>query len=1024
MFFFGRPKHKTAFFILAWIVSLHNFSTPGLAERFPIKTYGTPDGLSSSFIENIYQDSRGYLWICTRDGLSRFDGYKFTTYKASDGLTVPHVNAIQEDDDGTFWVVTNSSAIYKFDPAGKTPTSAQGKSTSLFTTYSLLGASNTIRADIIYKDSEGRIWLGTNEGLLLFDRGAEGGVFRQVPLYPNTLTAERQPAISAILEDRNGEMWIGLSANGLYRISKGGRAASYTSKQHREFAVTTALLEDRQGRLWVGTKAGLCLVETTPEKEKMVVRLYSKTDGLLGNAITALTETRDGHLWIGTLAGLTEYNGVSFRSYRAQNGLNETPINKLVEDRDGNLWIGTQSDGLMKLSRNGFIAYGATDNQSLTNIHNIFEDDAGNLFVVSGDWIINQIGNAGVKSFRLNIPDDAQTSWLTNALLQDHRGELWAATHGLGVFRFPKANNVIHLGQLKPKAHYSAKNSLMGDYARRIFEDSRGNIWFFRGRPGVVRWERATETFHVYAIADGLPSSPEFAFCESKDGQILLGVTGGKIYGFRDGQFASFSEPKEVQRYSITAMFFDSKDRLWIADNQIGVVRIDSPFSDQPTQIKYSTVEGLSSDNARCFAEDQWGRIYVGTVRGLDRIEPETGRITHFSSADGLNSDFTKFIYRDRQKNLWIGTLNGISKFTPEPPTETAPPEIVISSLRIGGEPQAINELGETQIDNLELEAGRNHVQIDFTVPAFGLCETLRFSYKLEGSNQEWSPLTELRTVNYANLSPGRYRFLVRAINAEGVTSLQPATASFRILPPIWQRWWFIAIAGVLASAAVYALFRYRVNQLVEIERVRTRIAADLHDDIGASLSHIAVVSEVSNRQLAERDAQLSKNLSVIARISRESVDSMSDIVWAINPHRDHLYDLTRRMRNFASELLPARDIAFDFKTPNEDRDIRLGADVRRQIFLIYKESLNNLVRHSGCTRAEIEMRLEGRRIVLRISDNGTGFEFEHGDRGNGLKNMRKRAESLGGRLEFTSNNGSGTTVILEMPHHPIHKAS
>jgi ligand-binding sensor domain-containing protein/signal transduction histidine kinase len=1037
MMFFARHRHKILFFIPAGLGSLLILFVPSFAERFPIKTYGTPEGLGSSFIESIIQDSRGYLWVCTRDGLSRFDGYKFTTYKTSDGLPIPHVNDILENDDGTFWVATNGRGLVKFDPAGKTRSTSRDKGGVLFTAHPL-GGDNLIRADVIYKDREGRIWVGTNRGLFRLDREAGAETFKQVPLHIDYYGGDRQPGINAILQDSSGDIWVALAGNGLYRIFKDGRAVNYTGRHHEALAVTFSLLEDRQGHLWVGTRTGLCQIEARPETEKLNIRLYTRKDGLADNRITFLLETRDGHLWIATANGLTEYDGGGFRNYDTGNGLSGTQITRLLEDRDGNLWVGTQSAGLMKFARNGFVAYGATDDRSLTDIHNVFEDEAGNLVVASGDWQLNHITSKEIASSRLGLPADAQTSWLTNAVLRDRAGEVWAITDGLGVFRFPKVTNAGQLGRAKPKAIYTVETGLPGNNVRHAYEDSRGDIWFrIVGAVlmELVRWDRPAGTFHRYTEADGFPAQSNLStFYEGKDGRIWLGFSDGKIYRYREGRFSQFSDPGATQRGSITALFFDSQNRLWVADSQTGVVRIDNTLSDHPTQIKYGVAEGLSSDNARCIAEDRWGRIYIGTVRGVDRIDTATGRVKHFSSADGLSSDFTKFIYRDRQNNLWIGTLNGISKFTPEPPAETAPPEVVISGLRVGGEPLAVNELGETEVANLELEPGRNQVQIDFTAPAFGLGETLRFQYRLEGANHEWSPLTELRTVNYANLSPGSYRFVVQAINGEGMASLKPAAVSFTILPPVWGRWWFLALAAAVLSIPVSLIVRYRYQhkraeqslhrekeeRLRELEEVRRRIATDLHDDVGSSLTQVSLLAEVARRAMNGAGDFASEQLSVVAKVSRELVDSMSDIVWAVNPQKDTLDDLTHRMRRFASDLFTAQQIDFQFLTPDLDQDVKVGPNLRRELFLIFKEGVNNIARHSRCARADLEFRFEGDKLHLKMTDDGRGFDASQEGAGNGLVNMRARANSFGGDIAIISERGFGTTVTVTVPlKHP-----
>jgi signal transduction histidine kinase len=263
----------------------------------------------------------------------------------------------------------------------------------------------------------------------------------------------------------------------------------------------------------------------------------------------------------------------------------------------------------------------------------------------------------------------------------------------------------------------------------------------------------------------------------------------------------------------------------------------------------------------------------------------------------------------------------------------------------------------------------------------------------------------------------------VRAINADGVESLQPASISFTILRPVWQRWWFLTTIAILTALAIYALYRYRVSHLIKLERVRTRIATDLHDDIGSSLSQIAILSEVVRQKVGDKANGTTEPLNLIADKSREMVDSMSDIVWAINPQKDHLGDLVHRMHRFAGDMLETKDIDYHFTMPDEDEDISLGADVRREVYLIFKECINNLVKHSAATKAEIEIKLERDFLIIKISDNGSGFDVQNqsngnsnGYGGNGLKNMTRRTKNLGGGISVDSNKNEGTRITLKIP--------
>jgi signal transduction histidine kinase len=379
--------------------------------------------------------------------------------------------------------------------------------------------------------------------------------------------------------------------------------------------------------------------------------------------------------------------------------------------------------------------------------------------------------------------------------------------------------------------------------------------------------------------------------------------------------------------------------------------------------------------------------------------------------------------YRDSHGALWFGTHTGLSRLIPEPDHPQQPPVALINRLHISGSPYPISDLGEAAISDLELARSQSNIQIEFAGIAFGTGERLRYQYKLEGADQVWSQITEQRAVHLANLAPGRYRFLVRAANANGVVSETPASLAFTILSPVWQRWWFLALAGTMVGLVGYMAYHYRVAQLLKLERLRARIATELHDDIGASLSQIAILSEVSRGRLGGEQNGLGELLTQIANTSRDLVDSMSDIVWAINPRRDRLGDLAQRMREFAGDVFTARGIEFGFRAPAGRPEVRLDADVRRQVYLIFKEAVNNAARHSRCARAEIDFDVTHWGLLLRVRDNGRGFD-SNGDaatsgNGNGLTSMRERARWLGGEIEIISRANLGTTVKLNLPISP-----
>lgn len=292
--------------------------------------------------------------------------------------------------------------------------------------------------------------------------------------------------------------------------------------------------------------------------------------------------------------------------------------------------------------------------------------------------------------------------------------------------------------------------------------------------------------------------------------------------------------------------------------------------------------------------------------------------------------------------------------------------------------------------------------------------DVLRYQYHLEGTGAAWSRPTEERHVKSGNLLSGTNRSLVGTVTTAGVVSAKPASLAFTIAPRLYERWWLRALLLTLVAAIIYALHRYRLMQLLEMERLRTRIATDLHDDIGSTLSQIAILSEMASRGIRKQE-QL-ELLSEIAHLSRESVDSMSEIVWAIDPGQDRLEDLCHRMRRFANDLFTSNGTHVQFRAPEGEQNLELGAEMRRQIFLIFKETLHNAARHSGCTEVEIDLGVQKGLLELMLRDNGKGFDAENVQKGHGLLSIEQRAKELRGHIIVDSAPGRGTSIYISMP--------
>jgi ligand-binding sensor domain-containing protein/two-component sensor histidine kinase len=897
----------------------------------------------------------------------------------------------------------------------------------MFAVYYPASDSRSRNVTCLLEDRQGSVWCGTTGGLYRLARQNGQLSFRLIDLGMPADNPEYSH-VNSLIEDRRGDLWIG-SNSGIYRLSKGGLAQRYDLSNGLPDINVNSLLEDRDGRLWAGMRGGLCNLATDPDPAGRIVRrVYSSKDGLVARWINQIFQATDGTLWAGSNVGLVSFTpdpatgDYRFRIYAEPNGLPYREVQSITEDRNGNLWLGLGNGGAIKLARSGITAFTAPDGLGWAAW--IYETRAGELLVGGGqsyrEYFVNRYNGERFEPIKLIARDDYGWGW-NQILFNDRDGDWWLATRK-GLMRFPAVRDARALAHVYPRTVYTTRDGLAGNLILRLLEDSNGDIWIssIGARNGLSRWERATNRFHHYTQQDDLPSLADAyptSFCEDRAGNLWIGFSvGGGLVRYRDGRFTGFGRIDGVPEGGIFNLFVDSSGRLWVPTTRGGVCRIDHPETERPEIVTYTARDGLSSNDATSVTEDSQGRIYIGTSRAIDRLDPATGRIKHYTTADGALLGDVGAAFRDRRGTLWFSSPTGLARLIPEPDRPPAPPPILITGLGIGGNARPVSALGLVEAGPLELGADARQIQIEFVALGFSPGEGLLYQYKLEGGQQDWSTASNQRVVNFANLAPGRYRFVVRAVNADGVSSETPASFSFTVLPPLWQRWWFVGAAVVLAGLFVYSLYRYRLAQLLRLERVRTRIAADLHDDIGANLSKIAVLSEVAHHQLGGESRVADSTLSSIANISRESVASMRDIVWAVNPRRDRLFDLTRRMRGFASDIFTSRNIEFQFHAPERDRELKLGADVRRDVFLIFKEAVNNAVRHSGCANAAISLGIETGMLALVITDDGKGLGSVEDDEGQGISGMRRRAENFGGKLDIISHGGEGTTVRLLVP--------
>jgi ligand-binding sensor domain-containing protein/signal transduction histidine kinase len=981
------------------------------AQQLPIRYYTVADGLAEDRVNAIVPDSRGFVWIATSGGLSRFDGYRMKTYGVEDGLPNRAVNTLLETPSGAY-LTASVHGLTRLENSGVPP----------FTALSLQESPRDVSA--LLREPSGRILVGSLDGLF---ESTDGNSFRRVPLDERVAKY-----IDALGRDREGNIWIS-SEKVLGVLSPRGSLDIFRPGYEIPFRIANArgMIEQPAGRMWTATNNGLCLFERRERGKWSLSRVFSIADGLAGVDMGAIQPDSEGRLWIATNAGISRFAPDAplpprFENLGKEQGLPGQRITSLARDAGGNMWAGTETAGVMRIARQGFLGYRKEQGLNADHVFQVLEDRSGELLTVTtkANRSYNTFSIFDGTGFRSIVSPsslrDIPWGW-QRVLLQAKRGDWWG-TSLKGLARFPPMK-AASLATAKPFL-YPARDLF------HIFEDSSGAIWA-SGNPGTgselmrldpvsgaLSWFRPDGTVSAESGAFGALAA---SFAEDRSHNIWIGLWWDGLLRYSGGRFTRFREPDGIPQGRIFSLLTDHGGRLWIATSTGGLLLLADPTAPDPHFEAYNRAHGLSSDSIRCMVEDAAGKLYLGSARGVDRLDPETGHVRHFSSGDGVPyGGFTSAI-RDRSGALWFGSNTGVYRLASVGEAAQNVPNAVITGLRTGGEDYGVSQLGENRIAGLRLGPSQNSVQVEFVAPNAGSVEgpeDLRYKFRLEGADDAWSEPLPQHSVDYRNLAAGSYRFLVEAVDSEGRQSANPAEVAFTILPPFWQRWWFeLGLLGA-ALAAAYGLHAYRLEHILAIEKMRTAIATDLHDDIGASLAQIAVLSDVAQASSHDR-APLNSRIGTLAR---ELLDSMNDIVWSIRSGDEGVESMTRRMREFSGEFLQPAGIGFAFDNGAAPAGLKLTLNSRRQIFLIYKECLHNALKHSGCANVRASFEVDMREAVLTVGDDGKGMNGGAGQRspasggGNGLRNMRHRAENLGGTVKFGDRPGGGVQVVLRLP--------
>ncbi|TAK58253.1 MAG: hypothetical protein EPO24_08745 [Bacteroidetes bacterium] len=985
---FSNVKRYFFYILLFWVT----YHSNGWGQVFPIRTYSTKNGLLSNIINCLYQDSKGFLWIGTEEGLNRYDGRTFTNYSTANGLPFNAVNDIIEDraSPGALWIARQSGGL------------AYMKNDT-FTNY-LLETSNAPAVVFrIVQDKRNRIWCATGNGVYIFDKDKGSRKFRgdihfstladialegdsvlwasEIDMLHRISIVDRRHTVFALPGDSNilpynsplylgkdNNVWVGLT-DGSVALCENGKI---THRKNFGMSSITHIVEDSKGTMWVSTFSGVMRLP----KEKFftsVPSVIGKDNGLLESATKYTLIDRESNYWFVSatrgLSKLSERQLVIF----PLSGIPKTPNNR----------VGTvdQSNRIWACSYTGLFEFWKTSTGDWKEFHHslnfehiepahypisISFDSKNRCCLLFSDGIFSLYdvtrlpeSPSSLKKIKNFDPRKRYGSGIPFFFILDDRDRIWYADANYGVYVFDTDISESLLRLITPK------DGLPNIAIRSLYQDRSGNMWFGGNSEGLARLSLSkflTDTLTTYTTKDGLVSNAIRSLFQDRNGKLWIGTRFEGLSIFHHGKFTSLDVRHGLLSNTIWRIAQDSSQRLWFG-TPTGVMFIDN--IDAREFRKYER-ELLASQV-----------VSLGATR--------TGE-------------------------MWCLSDETMTIFDPTPKKqESISPPIYITHCSVNGNSLSLS--GPLQFSHDE-----NNVVIEYIGIGFKDEDEITYEYRLLGADKQWQPPRKENSISYGALQPGSYTFEVRAINSDGIKSAVPATLKFSIASPFWKAWWFILSVNIFVIGLFALGYQYRVRQLLKIERLRTRISSDLHDEIASNLSSIAMFSKIIEDESHPASALQPHHQSLLKRISilsQESVQSIRDIIWAIDPKTETLESLISRLGDSAFSLCRAKNIQLDFQLPKPEElpAHDLAPEVRKNLWLIAKEALNNSIKHSDCSAIAIRYTLDYPMFTLVIQDNGKGIDEKKSSKGKGLATMRMRAKQLRGKLEIGKNEKGGTSV-------------
>lgn len=953
-------------------------------ERF--RYYDTEDGLSNNIVYDIYQDYEGFVWVATENGLNRFDGYEFVKYfrntKDSTSLSSNIVRSIVEDKEGNLWVGTyNGLNLFH-------------KDTQNFERFVELPSDKVNRLDLqqMIMDDNGRIWFSTLDTSGWFDTKERKFHF---------LSEIKQPFSIAI--DNDGFFWVQTFKGELfsYQIQKAELRRVSNDKSSEQLPIHWGKYSKT---LWANINFD----------ERNIIGKQNDIP-ILPNNINPLNmlERNEDELLLSSNNGLFSYslsNDTLIKiDFREKNSSLINSIRSLFQDRNGGLWVGTL---------NGFFHFDPY--QKLFSHIDLAEKNSDVIMgvsIIENELLANTFSN-GLKSYELTsskindlISTQSQSVGFFQvwdiAWIQESEFQIWLATNE-GLFIYNQKS-----GKLKKVELNQGEEAFPVTFS--IEDTSEDYVWVSSLNALYKLSKKKGEIEEVITIKENIISSVQDI--QVAGGNVLVATEGEGIFVYDPNESLFLIPLRELipegnilLTVPIWDIFLGVNKQIWIGTNQ-GLYKMD----DQLSKLSFISSNALRNRIVFSIEQDKQGNLWLGTEKGLMRFNPETEEILEFNKRDGvLNIEYNRrSVTKSKNGTLFFGGVNGITVFNPDKIIiNPVVPDVYILEARVITSDSSFipKDFYEKEIilpwDENTLEF--NFVGLNYTNPSLN-----KYRYKLEGHDPDWVN-SETRLARYAQLSHGSYTFKVQASNNDGLWNTEGASLYIKVNPPFWKTIWFRLLLIVLIAIILWGGYRYRLTKLLELERVKLRIASDLHDEVGSGLSGIALTGDILQRQL-EKGQLKPELIQRITKNSRVLASSLDAIVWLIDSKKETIGDLISKSLITAKDLIHHAEIeVIDDVSRIYQRTI-LTSLQRRNLFLLIKEALNNSAKHSRATHVTLAFEVKDSELIIRIEDNGLGFDTTSPKSGRGLGTLKSRADELKAIFVLTSNSEEGTKVMVSV---------